>query len=66
MPLFLDTSCFLKLFIGSTSGFCRTLDRLHLAAMEDLQVRRLLTNDAIQAEAANELGFQVILPQSES
>ena len=46
--------------INSASVYCRTMDRLHLAAMEDLGVRRLLTNDSIQAEAANELGFQVI------
>ncbi len=48
--------------INSTSVHCRTLDRLHLAAMEELKVRRLLTNDRIQAKAAIDLGFQVILP----
>jgi predicted nucleic acid-binding protein len=30
----------------------RSLDRLHLAAMEELGVRRLMTHDARQAEAA--------------
>ncbi len=52
--------------INSASVYCRTLDRLHLAAMEDLRVRRLLTNDSIQAEAASELGFQVIFPNPKS
>lgn len=39
---------------------CRTLDRLHLAAMEELQVRRLLTEDEDQATAARALGFDVV------
>ena len=52
--------------INSASVYCRTMDRLHLAAMEDLRVRRLLTNVSIQAEAANEMGFQVIFPNSKS
>jgi len=34
------------------SVHCRTLDRLHLAAMEALGLRRLLTNDEIQGRAA--------------
>jgi predicted nucleic acid-binding protein len=42
---------------------CRTLDRLHLAAMQALSVDRLLTNDDIQAAAARELGFHVSLPR---
>lgn len=42
---------------------CRTLDRLHLAAMEGLGLRRLLTNDDTQAAAARALGFQVVLPR---
>lgn len=41
---------------------CRTLDRLHLAAMSELGLRRLLTNDGKQAEAARALGFDVVLP----
>jgi predicted nucleic acid-binding protein len=40
----------------------RTLDRLHLAAMVELGVRRLLTNDLVQADAARALGFEVVVP----
>lgn len=39
---------------------CRTLDRLHLAAMTELEVTRLLTHDAAQATAARALGFDVL------
>lgn len=39
---------------------CRTLDRLHLAAMEELELHRLLTNDRGQAAAARALGFEVL------
>ena len=46
---------------GSTS-FCRTLDRLHLAAMEELAVDRLVTNDLQQANAARALGFVAEIP----
>ena len=46
-----------------TAAHCRTLDRLHLAAMETLGVQRLLTNDDSQAAAARELGFGVVLPR---
>ena len=38
-----------------SSIHCRSLDRLHLAAMEELGVRRLITHDGRQAEAAKEL-----------
>jgi len=41
---------------------CRTLDRLHLAAMEELDVSRLVTHDATQAQAARALGFEVLMP----
>jgi predicted nucleic acid-binding protein len=41
---------------------CRTLDRLHLAAMEELDVRRLMTNDTNQAGAARAMGFEVVTP----
>lgn len=41
---------------------CRTLDRLHLAAMEELKVRRLMTQDAELAKAAVEAGFEVVRP----
>lgn len=43
---------------------CRSLDRLHLAAMEDLGVRRLMTNDKRQASAAATFGFEVVVPGS--
>ena len=45
------------------SVHCRTLDRLHLAAMQALGVRRLLTNDDIQTRAATALGFEVLRPR---
>lgn len=39
---------------------CRSLDRLHLAAMAELGVRRLLTNDIKQAAAGRALGYEVL------
>jgi hypothetical protein len=44
------------------TNFCRTLDRLHLAAMEELAVIHLVTNDLQQANAARALGFTVEIP----
>ena len=41
---------------------CPTFDRLHLAAIEDLGIRRLMTNDASEAAAAQVLGFEVVTP----
>jgi predicted nucleic acid-binding protein len=41
---------------------CRSLDRLHLAAMEELKISRLMTHDENQAKAAIEVGFDVIRP----
>jgi hypothetical protein len=41
---------------------CRTLDRLHLAAMEELAISRLMTHDDGQAKAALEAGFEVLRP----
>lgn len=41
---------------------CRTLDRLHVAAMEELGISRLMTHDERQANAAREAGFDVIWP----
>jgi predicted nucleic acid-binding protein len=41
---------------------CRTLDRLHLAAMADLGLERLMTNDAAEAAGAKALGFEVVSP----
>ncbi|NQX01840.1 hypothetical protein HQ447_14385 [bacterium] len=46
----------------STTVHCRSLDRLHLAAMEELKITRLMTHDTRQAEAARELGYQVTSP----
>jgi predicted nucleic acid-binding protein len=42
---------------------CRSLDRLHLAAMEQLKVTRLMTHDAKQRDAALALGFSVETPR---
>jgi len=46
------------------AGDChlRTLDRLHLAAMQELEVTRLMTHDAQQAQAARESQFEVLSP----
>lgn len=41
---------------------CRTLDRLHLAAMEELGLRRLMTTDTAQAAGGKALGFEVLSP----
>ncbi len=41
---------------------CRSLDRLHLAAMEELKVSRLMTHDEGQAKAAIEAGFEIVRP----
>jgi predicted nucleic acid-binding protein len=49
--------------VRSGTMYCRTLDRLHLAAMQLFSLRRLLTNDDMQANAARALGFEVILPR---
>lgn len=42
---------------------CRTLGRLHLAAMAGMGVDRLFTNDDVQAGAARALGIRVVLPR---
>ena len=47
---------------ASVRPHLRTLDRLHLAAMEELEIRRLMTHDQAQAEAAATLGYGVISP----
>lgn len=47
---------------ATSSLHCRSLDRLHLAAMAELGVRRLMTHDLRQAEAAKELGYEVLMP----
>ena len=41
---------------------CRTADRLHLAAMEELELTRLMTHDDRQAKAAIQAGFEVVQP----
>lgn len=41
---------------------CRSLDRLHLAAMAELGIRRLMTHDLRQSAAAAELGYEVVSP----
>jgi predicted nucleic acid-binding protein len=47
---------------NSGDKHCRSLDRLHLAAMEELKVGRLMTHDEGQAKAAITAGFEVIRP----
>ena len=47
---------------NSRDKHCRTLDRLHLAVMEELKVSRLMTHDEMQADAAVEAGFKVFRP----
>lgn len=47
---------------NSSDVHCRSLDRLHLAAMEELQIARLMTHDESQAKAALEAGFKVVRP----
>ena len=41
---------------------CRTLDRLHVAAMEELGLRRLMTTDIAEAAGAKARGFEVVNP----
>jgi predicted nucleic acid-binding protein len=42
--------------------YCRSLDRLHLAAMEELKLKRLMTLDEIQGKAAQALDYEVLYP----
>ena len=42
--------------------YCRTLDRMHLAAMEEFKIHRLMTLDRVQADAAVALGYDVVQP----
>src|SRR6266436_1594160 len=44
------------------AAYCRSLDRLHLAAMEELKVTRLMTLDALQAKVALALKYEVVRP----
>jgi hypothetical protein len=47
---------------SSGDRHCRSLDRVHLARMEELKVSRLMTHDEKQAKAATEAGFKVVRP----
>src|SRR5205809_19688 len=51
----------LRQHAGGSRTHCRTLDRLHLAAMTELDVARLMTHDVVQARAARALGFEVVM-----
>ena len=44
------------------AAFCRAMDRLHLAAMEELKLTRLLTLDQAQAKVAAALDFEIVRP----
>lgn len=50
-------------FAHRTKVHCRTLDLLHLAAMDCDGLSRLLTNDSVQATVARSLGIAVELPR---
>ena len=47
---------------AASSIHCRSLDRLHLTAMVELGISRLMTHDDRQADGAKELGFEVLMP----
>lgn len=47
---------------NSGNTHCRSLDRLHLAAMEALNISWLMTHDEAQAKAAAAAGFAVLRP----
>lgn len=42
--------------------YCRALDRLHIAAMEELNLTRIMTLDRAQAVVALAQGYKVIQP----
>jgi predicted nucleic acid-binding protein len=48
---------------NSRDVHCRSLDRLHLAIAEKMGITRIMTRDAAQIRAAEELGFQVVQPR---
>jgi predicted nucleic acid-binding protein len=50
---------------NSRNMHARTLDRLHLAAMDELKISRLMTNDKRQAAVAIEVGFEVVCPRAD-
>ncbi|HIM30728.1 MAG TPA: PIN domain-containing protein [Planctomycetes bacterium] len=47
---------------GSPKDHLRTLDRLHLAALGELGISRLMTNDSRQAESALSAGYEAVVP----
>lgn len=47
---------------ATAADHCRTLDRLHIAAMEELDINRLMTHDHRQAEAARAMNYEVLSP----
>jgi predicted nucleic acid-binding protein len=47
------------------AAYCRTFDRLHLAAMEELNLTRLMTLDNRLAKAAHALQFRVVQPAAD-
>jgi len=51
--------------LSSGTQHCRSLDRLHLASMGELGLRRLMTNDTKQARAARAMGYDVVFPAQE-
>jgi len=42
--------------------YCRSLDRLHLAAMEELKLTRLMTLDGLQGKVALAFNYEVVCP----
>jgi predicted nucleic acid-binding protein len=52
----------LKQHRNPRAAYCRSLDRMHLAAMEELKVRRLMTLDRGQASAAIALNYEIVEP----
>ncbi len=41
---------------------CRSLDRMHLAAMHELGAKRIMCHDARMCEVAKSLGYEVLTP----
>jgi hypothetical protein len=76
--LYLDTSSLLPFEFRSLPGtlfrtalqqlgttereHLRTLDRLHMAAMQEWEVRRIMTHDLALGQAAAVLGYEVLVP----
>jgi uncharacterized protein with PIN domain len=47
---------------GAGRVHCRTLDRLHLAAVAELGLQRLMTSDVAEAAGAKAIGVEVVIP----